>query len=82
MKTFNKLLLALGIFMFAGLPLVLAPLAQAGTLPRFWTVNLSAPQAIQNSRTFNLDYMVASTTVDDNFTVELYQNAAITPDRF
>lgn len=42
----------------------------------FWRITLSDPADIQNSRTFNLDYVVLSSPITDDFTVDLYQNGA------
>jgi hypothetical protein len=70
----KKLLLSICLVFIAALAFSSFALAQ--TEARYWTVELSAPQAIQNSRTFNLDYVVSSTVEDDDFTVDLYQNGA------
>lgn len=51
--------------------------ASAQSVPRYWTVKLSSPSA-QVSKTFNLDFQVASTIADDSFVVTLYQNGVNT----
>ena len=69
----KKLLLTISLALISAL--VFSGLALA-IMPRYWTVNLSAPEAVQNNKTFNLDYVISSTIDTDDFTVDLYQNAA------
>lgn len=76
MKRLTTLLITLGTLVIAAQAHLNASMVYAQSLEtaRYWTVNLSEPQAVQNSRTFNLDYQVSSTVKSDYYTVWLYQD--------
>jgi hypothetical protein len=57
------------------LGLVFAQVGAAGATPRYWKVDIFDPAASTVSRTLNVEYKVFSTVDDNDFTVELFENA-------
>ena len=72
--TLAMLIAVIVLALFAVVP------AKAETLPDIpyaWTVTISSPNTVA-SKTFNIDYQVFSTSLNDSFNATLYQNGAST----